>query len=47
LRPAITSKIIAQDMSVPENPIRLVDERRRAAWPEQQRSNGARRCGLW
>jgi hypothetical protein len=32
---AITSKIIAPDMSVPQNPVRLVDERRLVTGPKQ------------
>src|SRR3954454_6969801 len=37
--PAITSKIILKDMSVPQNPVRLVDERRHEpGQPTPQRS---------
>jgi hypothetical protein len=37
---AITSKIISYLLSVPQNPVRPVDERRFTAGPDVQISNG-------
>jgi hypothetical protein len=39
--PTITSEIISSDMSVPQNPVRLVDERRFCSWPAKLKPNGA------
>jgi hypothetical protein len=43
----IISEIIPLVMSVPQNPIRLVDERWFAAGSLKQNQNGERRCDSW
>jgi len=43
----ITSEIFLNDMSVPQNPVRLVDERRLAPGLGQPIKRSMNECDLW